>query len=185
MLYAPVLFAFVMMFHLLIPSNVNFQTLWHSMLKIAAMMLGDIGVQDNFTIEPSQEDNSVGFTQIAFLMFLLFGNIVIINLLIGFTVNKAEYFLEIADQIRLEKTVEQIERAEKWFDDSKRRSIGIHCFDCLPKWFGPLKTAKLFEYFDMIANYYEEPKTMKVCLKPFEPSKYYGFDLLHLSLIHI
>lgn len=105
LVYSPVLIAFALTFHMLLPNNKNFGDPVSSLGKVLAMMLGELEFEDNFTSEAS---SGLGSTQIAYFLFLLVGNIIIANLLIGLTVSRTEELFQRAELIRQENIVKQI-----------------------------------------------------------------------------
>ena len=83
MVFSPLLVAFGVSFHILLPSKVSFVNLPVAILKTLAMMSGEFNVKGNFVWEESKEDFGHVTTQAFFLLFFLFVSIVIANLLIG------------------------------------------------------------------------------------------------------
>ena len=118
--YLPLLLAFTFTFHVLLPSNQTFTDPLTSFLKVLSMMSGEFDLSDNFLINPSMEDNAQGSTQLIFVCFLVVGNIVIANLLIGLTVSKTEEMFKSAGILRLRKTVEQIIAVENMLASSSK-----------------------------------------------------------------
>ena len=115
LIYLPILISFACIFHLLLPSSESFNDIATSFIKILAMMVGEFDLGDNFLWTQSLQDNGQGSTQVAFVLFLLIGNIVIANLLVGLTVSKTEELFKIAGIYRLGKTVHQISSASQLF----------------------------------------------------------------------
>ena len=100
LVYSPVLIAFALTFHLLLPSNETFTDPLTSLVKVLAMMVGEFEFQQNFLYNPSHNDNGQISTQLLFVSFLFVGNLVIANLLIGLTVNKTEVLFKQAGVVR-------------------------------------------------------------------------------------
>ena len=108
LVYMPLLWAFALTFHILLPSNETFTDPLTALLKVLSMMSGEFDLTDNFLMNQSLEDNAQWSTQLMFVGFLVMGNIVIGNLLIGLTVSKTEEMFKKAGIFRLEKTVHQV-----------------------------------------------------------------------------
>ena len=159
--YSPVLVAFALIFHILLPSNETFIDPLTSLLKVLAMMTGEFDLQDNFLTNSSANDFGTGSTQVAFVLFLLVGNIVIANLLIGLTVNKTEELFKKAGVLRLEKTVNQVHGLGLFF---RHRSI-------LARINKLTKTTNLFCYLDSLLNdrrkgNSDKASPWKICVLP-------------------
>ena len=107
--------AFAFTFHLLLPSNEAFDDPMTALLKVLAMMVGEFDFQENFLFEKSALDYGQVSTQFVFFFFLLIGNIVIANLLIGLTVNKTELLFKKASLVRLETMVHQVHGIGQFF----------------------------------------------------------------------
>ena len=117
--YLPLLLAFTFTFHVLLPSNETFTDPLTSFLKVLSMMSGEFDLSDNFLMNPTMEDNAQGSTQLIFVCFLVVGNIVIANLLIGLTVSKTEEMFKSAGILKLQKTVELIIAVENMLGHAK------------------------------------------------------------------
>ena len=107
--YLPTLLAFACSFYVLSPWSTGFDNPITSILKVVSMMIGELDYEDNFTTEQSLvAGHSVGSVQMLYMLFLVFANIVIANLIIGLTVNKVESLQAAARTIQLEKLVYQV-----------------------------------------------------------------------------
>ena len=115
LVYMPLLWAFALTFHILLPSNETFTDPLTALLKVLSMMSGEFDLTDNFLMNKSLEDNAQWSTQFMFVGFLVVGNIVIGNLLIGLTVSKTEEMFKKAGIFRLEKTVHQVHIQKRAF----------------------------------------------------------------------
>merc|ERR1711894_633368 len=105
MVYSPALAAFGLGFYVLMPCEILvFESPWKSGLKILAMLIGELEFEGNFmdpnTVEKSQD---IILIQIMSVCFLCFGSIVIMNLLVGLTVNEIEEIKSEAKQLRLKE----------------------------------------------------------------------------------
>lgn len=170
LMFLPMLLAFALVFHLLLPSNEVFTDLGTSLIKVFAMMVGEFDLEDNFLMNPSMEDNGQWSTQLAFILFLLIGNIVIANLLIGLTVSKTEQLFKVAGVLRLKKTVEQICNIDKLLQNDKT----------LKFWKFVYPRTKLLSYFSKMLDKDKQRRTdhnegiaspWKVCVMPHSPEQ--------------
>ena len=90
-----------------------------NVLNTVAMMLGNIEIQ-GITDDMSEINSSdhtdihveIGSIEIVIGIFMLFICIVVMNVLIGLTVSRTDYFVEIADLKRLRITAEAIKSFE-------------------------------------------------------------------------
>ena len=112
LLYLPFLIAFALIFYLLLPGNESFTDIWLAFIKVFGMMAGEFELKDTFLNDGVE---FAGSTQIAFLLFLLVGNIVIANLLIGLTVSKTEELFKVAQSVKLEKLVRHVHEVSRRF----------------------------------------------------------------------
>ena len=97
--------------------------------------------------------------QVAFFLFVLIGNIVIANLLIGLTVSKTEELFKRAGVIRLEKTVNQIIGLDRVFEKNWLKFIFVS------------RRMKLFSYLNSllmktIKSGEKLPSPWKICVMP-------------------
>ena len=136
------LMAFAFTFHLLLPSNEAFIDPMTALLKVLAMMVGEFDFQENFLFEKSALDNGEVSTQIAFFFFLLIGNIVIANLLIGLTVNKTELLFKKASLVRLETMVHQVHGIGQFFQIKSGTSF----------WRALAQKTKLFDFLNVLVT---------------------------------
>ena len=108
LVYSPVLFGFSFAFHLLLTTNTVFESPFTSILKSLTMMIGEFDYADNFTWDKVKETKAYVSTQILFIFFFGLAAMVIVNLLIGLTVDRIEELRKKAHNVRLKKTVEQV-----------------------------------------------------------------------------
>ena len=113
--YSPALFAFALAFMVLTPSSKNsaFENPWKSSMKILAMLIGELDYEDNF-IDPKGITTplSVLLVQLLSLAFICFGSIVLMNLLVGLTVNEIEKLKLEASNVRLKETITEMNNLE-------------------------------------------------------------------------
>ena len=122
-IYLPALIAFALFFHVLMPSkSTSFSSSWKSMLKIFSMFIGELDFEDNFI--NNEELAAVGqtygldvesFVQLMSVCFLCFGTIVIMNLLVGLTVNEIDKLKTEASRIILNEKTFKLIRDEMTF----------------------------------------------------------------------
>ena len=108
-------------------------------------------------------------TQILFLLFLLFGCVVLMNLLVGLAVDEVDVLREKGKQTRREMAVDEINRLEDLF--VKGPSITDFLPSCLRD-----RIRQKFSLFSRL-NGKLNPKQStivsdnKICVRPFEPKK--------------
>ena len=157
-IYSPVLIAFALIFHLLLPSQETYQDPLTSLLKVLAMMIGELEF-GNFLIGETSVDFGAGSAQWAFFLFILIGNIVIANLLIGLTVSKTEDLFKKAGIVRLHKTVNQIVGIDRVFGETWQKMLFF------------TRRTKLFSYLNTllvknVKNGENRPSPWKICVMP-------------------
>ena len=115
MVYFPALIAFALAFMVLTPStNAAFKNPWKAGMKILAMLIGELDYEDNF-IDPKGVTTplSVILVQVLSLFFICFGSIVLMNLLVGLTVNEIEKMKLEASNVRLIETITEMNNLEE------------------------------------------------------------------------
>ena len=141
-------------------------------------MSGEFDLSDNFLINPSMEDNAQGSTQLIFVCFLVVGNIVIANLLIGLTVSKTEEMFKSAGILRLQKTVEQIIAVENMLASSSKRSKGV-----LSKRFR--KQIRLFLYLKKLLHSEENETEFTIGTQCLKITQNVAFEFWHFPPIFV
>ena len=112
-------------------------------------------------------------TQLAFFLFLLIGNIVIANLLIGLTVNKTELLFKKAGVVRLETMVHQVHGIGQFFQIKKLTSF----------WRSLSQKTNLFDVLNVLVTKGEhqkseqKPSPWKVCVMP------HSLDQTHMNSV--
>ncbi len=106
-MYMPILMSFAFLFHILLPNKTAFLDIHSSILMVANMMIGELEFT-GFFLKPNIDVGQDISAQIAFVLFILVGNIVIANLLIALTVSRTENLLSTARIMRLKKIVKHI-----------------------------------------------------------------------------
>ena len=105
LMYAPTLIAFSLCFYVLMPCEkdyLTFENPWKSGLKIIAMLIGEFDYEGNFL---SLESPNIILIQIMSVLFLFFGTIVIMNLLVGLAVSEIDQLKTEALQMSLQEKV--------------------------------------------------------------------------------
>ena len=113
--YFPALFAFALAFMVLTPStSAAFKNTWKASMKILSMLIGELDYEDNF-IDPKGLTTplSVLLVQVLSIAFICFGSIVVMNLLVGLTVNEIEKMKLEASNVRLKETVTEMNNLEE------------------------------------------------------------------------
>ena len=133
LLFLPILVSFAVVFRALMPishdetednlaeKSSEFVNILYAFLKVTAMMVGELDFRETFLphIQGSVYGQSgKAFISIFFFLFVAIMSIVMVNLLIGLTVNKTEELSKLADIVRLKKIVDQVHMAEN-FNSSK------------------------------------------------------------------
>ena len=110
LVYLPLLIAFGFGFYLLLPHHSSFNDPVTAILKVFAMMIGELEYADNFTIDESKEpsDWSIGSLQIMFMLCLVLVSIIIHNLILGLTISETEKLFKKAKSYQLEHLVKQV-----------------------------------------------------------------------------
>ena len=105
LMYAPTLVAFSLCFYVLMPCEKDFSTFenpWKSGLKILAMLIGEFDYEGNFI---TLKNSNIILIQIISVLFLFFGTIVIMNLLVGLAVNEIDQLKSEALHMSLQEKV--------------------------------------------------------------------------------
>ena len=158
--YLPVLIAFAIMFHLLLPSMDEFKNAGSS-FTVLAMMTGELDYGDRFLY--NSEEFGSGSVQVALFLFIMIVNIVISNLLVGLTVSETDKIFNKAGILRLKRTVSQIVA----IDLVQGGRTWQKCFRC----FETNKKRKLFSYLHSlltkdVSNVDKTPSAWKICVLP-------------------
>ena len=113
------LIAFAFSLHILLPKHPVFKNPFTSFLKVLVMLIGEFDFDDTFTIENVREFGvpaSQGLTQFIFVLLLFLVSIVIANLIIGLSVSNIDQLMKESEVYKMEKMVQQITTAEKFFN---------------------------------------------------------------------
>ena len=124
MIYSPALMGFALCFYVLMPKEGNaFQNPWNSSLKILAMLIGELDYEETFMINTCSTENTTNLilAQIISIFFLCFASIVIMNLLVGLTVNEMEKLKFEAWQASVKTNVSKLIQSQKFRCHEKRK----------------------------------------------------------------
>ena len=113
LIYSPALAAFTFSFFILMPPETKaFKNGWMSIMKVMAMLVGELDYDETFMNNEDFSDDNLAATKLVQIMsvgFIWFGSIVLMNLLVGLTVSEIDLLRSKAGQISLkEKTLELI-----------------------------------------------------------------------------
>ena len=85
--YIPVLMAFATAFHCFLKNDEIFEGTVASILKILTMVLGEFDFTDHFVYDKVKENRGSNFSvQIMFVMFIIYGSMIIVNLITAWIV---------------------------------------------------------------------------------------------------
>ena len=104
LIFSPAFIAFALSFRVLMPPKVKvFDRFWISLLKTMAMLIGELDYDGTFINNDnlSSKEGLVILIQIMSILFLCFGSIVIMNLLVGLTVSEIDNLKSEARQVTL------------------------------------------------------------------------------------
>ena len=89
--YSPQLVAFAVAFHVLLPENPSFGSFDDSLLKVVAMITGELEVSDAVI-----SSNNTWFNKLIFVSFIIVLTIVVMNMVLGMAIQdigELRYFL--------------------------------------------------------------------------------------------
>ena len=167
--YVPAILAFSFAFYILLSSLNPFMNPLNAIMKTMVMLVGEIEYEKNFMWNKTHDYGFAFSTQILFLLFLLFGCVVLMNLLVGLAVDEVDVLREKGKQTRREMAVDEINRLEDLF--VKGPSITDFLPSCLRD-----RIRQKFSLFSRL-NGKLNPKQStivsdnKLCVRPFEPKK--------------
>ena len=126
LIYSPAIMAFALCFRSLMPKVVTFRRIWTALLKTMAMLVGELDYDGSFMDMPQGKFKGYEFgtivIQMISILFLCFGCIVIMNLLVGITVSEIEKLKLEACQISLgEKVYKLINDSESHVKQLNRK----------------------------------------------------------------
>ena len=125
LVYSPVLMAFGLCFYVLMPPEVKsfnqgqFSSVWAAGLKTLSMLTGELNYDGTFINNKDFPEkrfiNYIYLIQIMSLLFICFGSIVIMNLLVGLTVNEIETLKNEAQNLSITDMVSELIEEEELF----------------------------------------------------------------------
>ena len=137
LVYSPALVAFALSFYvLLLPHGVAaFDNPLKAVLKSLAMLVGELDYDGTFiNIERISDErkSSVVLAQMISVLFLCFASIVIMNLLVGLTVNRMDELESEARQVILKSHVSKFIRVQQFWNNQRenQRSPNFVCCFC-------------------------------------------------------
>ena len=125
LIYLPALIAFALCFYVLAPDELKaFDTPFKSVLKIMAMMIGELEYEENFLNDDGLNQpirSRIMLARVMSVFFVCFATIVIMNLLVGLTVSEMPKLRKEAREVILKQNVASLIHVQKfWFkEDSK------------------------------------------------------------------
>ena len=135
LLFLPGLIAFAWAFHILPHvENSPFHGETSSILKVGAMMIGEIGFEDYFEWKVTKAVRSHMSSQLLLTLFLLICCIAMVNLLVGLAVNEIEKEMATAKTVQNQIAVEEIDEYWKKLDKSPLIRILRKVCCCLSVW---------------------------------------------------
>ena len=85
--YVPILLAFAFAFHCFLKNDEIFEGTTASVLKVFTMVLGEFDFEDHYVYDKVKETNGSQFSvQIMFVMFMIYGGMIIVNLITAWIV---------------------------------------------------------------------------------------------------
>ena len=140
MSFVPTFFAFTLTFNILMQSSEIFQSTKNSSLKVFVMMLGEFEFADYFT---THEVSKVGgrniSVQLLFVLFVIYVCVIVVNLLIGLTVNDINDLKKKGSNILASMQIHDI-------IDMKRK-LDFPCFKFIFVICSPLRPQELMKQF--------------------------------------
>ena len=172
MSFIPIFIAFTLTFNILMQSSEIFQSTKNTGLKVFVMMLGEFEFTDYFT---THEVSKVGgrniSVQLLFVLFVIYVCVIVVNLLIGLTVNDINDLKKKGSNILASMQIHDIV-------DMKRK-IDFPCYKFIFVICSPLRPQELMEQFtkkntkDQKDKMDKKVTPKKVCKKPYCKSSYF------------
>ena len=128
LIYLPALIAFALCFYVLAPDELKaFDTPFKSVLKIMAMMIGELEYEENFLNNDGHNQpirTRIVLARIMSVAFVCFATIVIMNLLVGLTVSEMPKLRIEAREVILKQNVASLIHVQKfWYKEDKDSGI--------------------------------------------------------------
>ena len=174
LIYSPGILAFSFAFYILLSSLDPFMNPLNALMKTMVMLIGEIDYKDNFMWDKTHGYRFALTTQVLFFLFLLFGCVVLMNLLVGLAVDEIDVLRKEGTQRRHGKFVDEMARLEDLFVHKPRVT------DCLPAFCRP-RVAKNISLLSKLKRNYRQLshkrsimtnehdlRELTVCVRPFE-----------------
>ena len=169
LIYSPGILAFSFAFYILLSSSDPFMNPLNALMKTMVMLIGEIDYGDNFMWDKTHGYRFALTTQVLFPLFLLFGCVVLMNLLVGLAVDEIDVLREKGKQTRRGMAVDEIIGLEDLFVK------GPTVTDCLPSCFRDRVRQKFSLFSRLNGRLNRKQSTIvggnKLCVRPFAPKK--------------
>ena len=140
LMYSPILLGFGFFFNWALGNSDTFDTTWKIVLKMIAMSIGELEIENfsqNQTIMGLNSVNAApGMIEIVTILFIFIMCIVVTNMLIGLTISRTQYFMEQADLTRLSKSAhacKSFENIANYFNYKSKKQLSSIIIDLKPK----------------------------------------------------
>ena len=140
LMYSPILLGFGFFFNWALGNSDSFDTTWKIILKMIAVSMGELEIENFSQNQTIMELNSVnaapGMIEIVTILFIFIMCIVVTNMLIGLTISRTQYFMEQADLTRLSKSAhacKSFENIANYFNYGSKRQLSSIVIDLKPK----------------------------------------------------
>ena len=126
--YIPILLAFASAFHCFLKNNGIFEGTVASVLKVLTMVLGEFNFEDHFVYDTVNQNKGSQFSvQIMFIMFIIYGSMIIVNLITAWIVVNQKDASD-TDMILAKQRIQEISGITKAFNsclDQKDDSMNV------------------------------------------------------------
>ena len=114
--YIPILLAFASAFHCFLKNDGIFEGTVASVLKVLTMVLGEFDFEDHFVYDTVNQTNGSQFSvQIMFIMFIIYGSMIIVNLITAWIVVNQKDASD-TDMILAKQRIQEISGLTKAFN---------------------------------------------------------------------
>ena len=122
--YIPILLAFASAFHCFLKNDGIFEGTVASVLKVLTMVLGEFDFGDHFVYDTVKETNGSQFSvQIMFVMFIIYGSMIIVNLITAWIVVNQKDASD-TDMILAKQRIQEISGITKAFNSCSGQTDG-------------------------------------------------------------
>ena len=89
LIFFPSMIAFTTAFHFFLHGNDQFHSFGDSFLKTIITMIGEYDYEDNFSFDATHQVGGRKFSiQVMFLLFIIYGSVIVMNLIVAIVVNR-------------------------------------------------------------------------------------------------